>query len=227
MKEGLPTHHFVLCLLSYPSYPRWQAGYAVRANWEVSVGHGSISKIEMYACRLCVPPPPQWRSIAAPPPLCGVWILGGVRTFASTLDVFYETTWKPVGLTVDKDNLEPCLLIQNAKYSILKPSLSAPPSKHFVYDLLFGACPDIYVSYVLYPMISFGRSLTYPILKYSIPRYSILFISQISNFKANLSGSKMVFCYQNCSDLLWEKIVLVIEKNVWNSRLKAENLQNF
>ena len=37
----------------------------------------------------------------------------------------------------------------------------------------------------------------------------------------------MVFCYQNCSDLLWEKIVLVIEKNFWNSRLKAENLQNF
>ena len=28
----------------------------------------------------------------------------------------------------------------------------------------------------------------------------------------------MVFCYQNCSDLLWEKIVLVIEKNFWNSR---------
>ena len=24
---------------------------------------------------------------------------------------------------------------------------------------------------------------------------------------------EMVFCYQNCSDLLWEKIVLVIEKN--------------
>ena len=37
----------------------------------------------------------------------------------------------------------------------------------------------------------------------------------------------MVFCYQNCSDLLWEKNVLVIEKNFWNSRLKAENLQNF
>ena len=35
---------------------------------------------------------------------------------------------------------------------------------------------------------------------------------------------EMVFCYQNCSDLLWEKIVLVIEKNIWNSRLKAENL---
>ena len=27
--------------------------------------------------------------------------------------------------------------------------------------------------------------------------------------------SEMVFCYQNCSDLLWEKIVLVIKKNFW------------
>ena len=35
----------------------------------------------------------------------------------------------------------------------------------------------------------------------------------------------MVFCYQNCSDILWEKNVLVIEKNFLNSRLKAENLQ--
>ena len=40
-------------------------------------------------------------------------------------------------------------------------------------------------------------------------------------------NGKMVFCYQNCYDLLWEKIVLVIEKNFWNSRLKAENLQKF
>ena len=38
---------------------------------------------------------------------------------------------------------------------------------------------------------------------------------------------KMVFCHQNCSDLLWEKIVLVIEKNFWNSRLKAKNFQKF
>ena len=37
----------------------------------------------------------------------------------------------------------------------------------------------------------------------------------------------MVFCYQNCSDLLWEKIVLVIEKNFWNSRLNFQNFQNF
>ena len=37
----------------------------------------------------------------------------------------------------------------------------------------------------------------------------------------------IVFCYPNCSDLLWEKIVLVIEKNFWNLRLNAENFQNF
>jgi len=38
---------------------------------------------------------------------------------------------------------------------------------------------------------------------------------------------QMVFCYQNCYDLLWEKIVLLIEKNFWSSRLKTKNLQNF
>ena len=37
----------------------------------------------------------------------------------------------------------------------------------------------------------------------------------------------MVFCYKNCSELLWEKNVLVIKKNFWNSRLKAKNLQIF
>ena len=37
----------------------------------------------------------------------------------------------------------------------------------------------------------------------------------------------MAFCCQNCSDLLWERIVLEIEKNFWNSRLQAENLQKF
>ena len=38
--------------------------------------------------------------------------------------------------------------------------------------------------------------------------------------KVNEIWSEMVFCYQNSSDLLWEEI----EKNFWNSRLKAENL---
>ena len=39
------------------------------------------------------------------------------------------------------------------------------------------------------------------------------------------SQAGMVSCYQNCSDLLWEKIVQGIEKKFWNSKLKAENFQ--
>ena len=57
---------------------------------------------------------------------------------------------------------------------------------------------------------------------------------KIAQFKLEIKAiigtwrpTEMVFCYQNCSDLLWEKIVLVIEKNFWNSRLKAKNLQKF
>ena len=30
---------------------------------------------------------------------------------------------------------------------------------------------------------------------------------------------KIIFCNQNFSNLLWEKNVVVIEKNFWNSRL--------
>ena len=36
--------------------------------------------------------------------------------------------------------------------------------------------------------------------------------------------SGMVFCYQNCFDLLWEKNVLVIEKNFWGWRPKICNI---
>ena len=32
------------------------------------------------------------------------------------------------------------------------------------------------------------------------------------HFLISFFQKRMVFCYQNCSDLLWEKIVLVIEK---------------
>ena len=41
------------------------------------------------------------------------------------------------------------------------------------------------------------------------------------------TSNPMVFCYQNCTDLLWEKNVLVIEKNFRNSRLKAMDFQTF
>ena len=34
----------------------------------------------------------------------------------------------------------------------------------------------------------------------------------------NTLNLTLVFCYKNCSDLPWEKNVLVIEKNFWNSR---------
>ena len=55
-------------------------------------------------------------------------------------------------------------------------------------------------------------------IRFEVRKNSIIQINYLQNW---------YFCYQNCSDLLWEKIILVIEKNFWNSRLKAENLQNF
>ena len=33
--------------------------------------------------------------------------------------------------------------------------------------------------------------------------------------KANVATRVMVFCFQNYSDLMWEKNVLMIEKNFW------------
>ena len=36
---------------------------------------------------------------------------------------------------------------------------------------------------------------------------------------------EIVFCLHSCSGLLLENIVLVIKKNVWNSKLKDKNLQ--
>ena len=53
------------------------------------------------------------------------------------------------------------------------------------------------------------------------------FLSETARLMINQTETKeMVFCYQDCSDLLWEKIVLVFEKNFWNLRLNAENFQN-
>ena len=53
---------------------------------------------------------------------------------------------------------------------------------------------------------------------------------QKSNFSLNsdtFSAPMIDILLLNCSDLLWEKIVQIIEKNFWNSRLKVKNLQNF
>ena len=66
----------------------------------------------------------------------------------------------------------------------------------------------VFEMHEMYPLI-------FSITKRNIPRFFQAFLIQ------------MVFCYPNCSDLLWEKIVPVIEKIFWNPRLKAENLPNF
>ena len=51
--------------------------------------------------------------------------------------------------------------------------------------------------------------------------------SMWKNMLAIIKTRGMVFCYQNCYDLMWKKNVLVIKKKNWNSRLKAKNLQKF
>jgi hypothetical protein len=38
-------------------------------------------------------------------------------------------------------------------------------------------------------------------------------------FRFKLDDEEMVFCFQNCSDLLWEKNVLVIDKNSERSEI--------
>ena len=65
-----------------------------------------------------------------------------------------------------------------------------------------------------------------PLMYYNITYRLIIFRKSLLFTISSKYLKGMVFCYQNCSDLLWEKIVLVIGKNFWNSRLKAENLQN-
>ena len=60
--------------------------------------------------------------------------------------------------------------------------------------------------------------------------FTMLTISKFKISSAVFLGERngiLVFCYQNSSDLLREKIVVVIEKNFGNLRLKAENLQQF
>ena len=52
-----------------------------------------------------------------------------------------------------------------------------------------------------------------------------VFLARICSHQAYALGTGILL--QNWSDLLWEKIVLVIEENFWNSRLKAESFQKF
>ena len=56
--------------------------------------------------------------------------------------------------------------------------------------------------YILYPL-RWKQKGTYLIKPYNT----------LQETAAQLKKTKMVFCYHNCSNVLWEKIVLVIEKN--------------
>ena len=73
--------------------------------------------------------------------------------------------------------------------------------------------------------------LMYCILLTTLHKITILELSSevVGLFQRNIwiVMLSMVFCDQNCSDLLWEKTVLVIEKNIWNSRLKGKNCKIF
>ena len=81
-----------------------------------------------------------------------------------------------------------------------------------------------YVYHALPTIDHLGEALQILILQ----QQSVMSIWFLARLYATMGwNASMVFCYQNCSDLLWEKIVLVIGKNFWNLRLKAENLQNF
>ena len=61
------------------------------------------------------------------------------------------------------------------------------------------------------------------IASFSIGVHSILLFAEIRKVTLEISTKILVFCFQKVSDL-WGKIVLLIEKNFSNSRLKAENL---
>ena len=45
--------------------------------------------------------------------------------------------------------------------------------------------------------------------------------------KAHLNPNEMVFCYQNCSDLLWKKIVPEIEENILKFETGGREFANF
>ena len=87
-----------------------------------------------------------------------------------------------------------------------------------------------------YQFFFIEQGMTFLWVLFSFHRPQITVKAQWGIFKQNILRAiikkimffkKLVFCYQNCSDLPWEKIVLVTEKNFWKSRMKAENFQIF
>ena len=91
---------------------------------------------------------------------------------------------------------------------------------------------SFYTTYTLYTVASVKifspvnqTLLTYQVtnraLGFEVFKKGIRFCSLYSE------NTVLVFCYQNCSDLLWEKNCSSDRENLWNSQLKAEHLKFF
>ena len=91
--------------------------------------------------------------------------------------------------------------------------------KSFKVTLVFVKNPHT-IRNILYTVFGrFWQSTLIPATTSTTTTFVIEFVWCQRTFSIKIRGSrqacvpwKMVFCYQNCSDLLWEKIVLVIKK---------------
>ena len=83
---------------------------------------------------------------------------------------------------------------------------------------------QLYIKLGLCPAVHFGSNLWrlgyIEVLCVSPPTFSF------TQWTKKIYFCSMLFCYQNCSDLLCEKKILWSRKNFWNLRLKVENLHN-
>ena len=57
--------------------------------------------------------------------------------------------------------------------------------------------------------------------------FSLFFLPTFYLNKHTKERGEIVFCYQNCSDLLWQKIVLVIQKKLLKSEAEGWEFSNF
>jgi hypothetical protein len=131
----------------------------------------------------------------------------------------YITTYKKIGLRYPWTTL----------YRQFKMSQNSSVSHTLVVKVIRSHKNELKITFLVFVVLSF-------FFHTKLTQWKIPFMSRAPPFLFDIRWynrwihqrccqSKMVFCYQNCSDLLWEKNVLVIEKNFWNSRLKAENLK--
>ena len=105
-----------------------------------------------------------------------------------TCRIFEIFLFFPLRLPVENKNKYSIFKIQNSKFDTSK-LMSCRGHKVQILWRQKNTCPDYF------PMFQFSNFfVSFPTLK--------------------VAKMEMVFCYQNCSDLLWEKNVIVIEKNI-------------